>query len=83
MKKTLNTYISVRITNYSTLPEINTGSMYTTVDSCKLQIFTPLTYAVAKKQLVKLAVKYNLRIKREPNYLDPTIVTYEISGFLD
>ena len=83
MKKTLNTYISVSATNYSTLPTINTGAIYTSVESCKLQVYTPLDYAVAKKQMAKLAVKYNLQIKRKPNYLDPSIVTYEISGFLD
>ena len=83
MKQTWNTYISVSITNYSTMPDINTGFMYTTVDSCKLQVYTPLTYAAAKKQLVKLAVQYNLRIERKPNYLDPTSVTSEVGGFLD
>ena len=83
MKKALNTYISVSITNYSTVPEINTGYMYTTVRSCKLQVYAPLDYAVAKKQMAKLAIKHNLRIQRKPNPLDPTIITYEISGFLD
>jgi hypothetical protein len=83
MKKTLNTYICVSATNYSTLPVINSGSMYTCVESCKLRVYTPLDYKVAKKQMAQLAVKYNLRIERKPNYLDPTIVTYEISGFLD
>ena len=82
-EKTLNTYISVSATNYSTLPTINSGSMYTSVSSCKLEVYTPLSYAVAKKQLAKLAVKHNMKIERKPNHLDPTIVTYEISGFLD
>jgi len=83
MKKTWNTYISVSVTNYSTLPTLNTGAMYTSVTSCKLNVYTPLDYEVAKRQMVKLAVKYNLRIERKPNTINPTIVTYEISGFLD
>jgi len=83
MKKTLNTYICVSATNYSTLPVINAGSMYIAVDSCNMQVYTPLDYTAAKKQLVKLAVKYNLRIQRKLNSIDPTIITYEISGFLD
>ena len=83
MKRNMNTYICVRITNYSTVPSVNDGAMYTAVESCRLRAYTPMTYADAKKQLVKLAVQYNLPIKRRPNSINPTIVTYEISGFLD
>ena len=83
MKKTMNTYINISATNYSTVPSLNAGAMYATVDSCKLEVYTPLTYAEAKKQLAKLAIKHNLQIERRENSVDPTIVTYEISGFLD
>lgn len=83
MKKTYNTYICVSATNYSIIPTINTGFLYTAVESCKLKVHTRLSYTEAKQQMVKLAVKHNLRIKREVNSLSPDIVTYSISGFLD
>lgn len=83
MKDTFNTYVNVNATNFSTLPTLNSGFMYTSVASCKLQVATSLTYAEAKKQMVKLAVKHNLKITRTVNYLDPTIITYEACGFLD
>lgn len=83
MKRIRNTYINVSAVNYSTQPVINTGSSYTAVESCKLWVYSPLSYADAKKQIARLAAQYNLPIRRRVNQFDPTIITYEISGFLD
>lgn len=77
----MNTYISVSITNYTTAPHWNDGYLYTSVDSCGLKIGTVLPYNEAKRQMAKLAVKYNLKITRELR--TPTTIVYSVGGFLD
>ena len=79
----MNTYIAITITNFSTYPDINVGFIYTNVSNCHLEMGNNVSYTDGKKQLVKIAVKYNLPIIREPNPYDSTIVTYRVSGFLD
>lgn len=79
----MNTYITVTITKFSTCPDLNVGFIYTSVNSCHLEMSNKVSYDDGKNQLVKIAVKYNLPIIREPNPYDSTIVTYRVSGFLD
>jgi hypothetical protein len=53
------------------------------VANCKLVNSHNLTYAEAKRQLAKLALKMGRMPVKEPNQFDPSIITYKLCGFLD
>ena len=78
-----NTYISISMTNYKDYPTCNCGYFYISVNNCKLVNSHNLTYAEAKRQLAKLALKMGRMPVKEPNQFDPSIITYKLSGFLD
>lgn len=78
-----NTYISISMTHYKDYPTCNCGYFYISVTDCKLVNSHNLTYAEAKRQLAKLALKMGRMPVKEPNQFDPSIVTYKLCGFLD
>jgi len=79
----MNTYISISMTKFNNCSVCDCGHFYISVQDCKLVHGHTLTYAEAKRQLAKLAVKMGRQPVKEPNQFDPTIVTYKLSGFLD
>lgn len=78
-----NTYISISMTHYKDYPTCNCGYFYISVNNCKLVNSHNLTYAEAKRQLAKLALKMGRMPVKEPNQFDPSIITYKLCGFLD
>ena len=83
MNMKYNTYISISMTKYEGYPTCDSGYFYISVADCKLVNSHNLTYAEAKRQLAKLALKLGKLPTKEPNMFDPTIVTYKLSGFMD
>lgn len=79
----MNTYISISMTKFNGCSVCDCGHFYISVQNCKLVNSHALTYAEAKRQLAKLAVKMGRQPVKEPNQFDPTIVTYKLCGFLD
>ena len=82
-RKTYNTYICVSMTKYRDYPICDTGYSYVRVASCNLTMSHRLTYQEGKRQLARLALKMGKLPEVKPNPYDPTIVTYELSGFLE
>ena len=73
-----STYMSVMITYFETTPSFSCGSIYVSVEDCKLELVNSVSVKEAEEELSKLEKK--LRIV---NPFDNTIVRVEISGFLD
>jgi hypothetical protein len=79
----MNTYISISMTKFNDCSICDCGYFYISVHDCKLVSSHTLTYAEAKRQLAKLALKMGRMPVKELNQFDPSIVTYKLCGFLD
>lgn len=83
MNKTLNTYISISFMSYKNTPEWNSGRIYTSNHSAKLDLHLDVPYEQAKKELAKLM----LRTGKMPDVIgkddnsDSTM--YMLTAFLD
>jgi len=79
----MNTYISISMTKFNGCSVCDCGHFFISVKDCKLVNSHALTYAEAKRQLAKLALKMGRQPVKEPNQFDSSIVTYKLCGFLD
>ncbi len=83
MKEICNTYISISFMSYKNTPEWNSGRIYTSNKSAKLNLHLDVPYEQAKKELAKLM----LRTGKMPDVIgknDNTDSTmYMLTAFLD
>lgn len=78
-----NTYMSVMITYFETVPSISCGSIYVSAANGKLKQVYNVSVKEAERELAKLEERLGRKAARIINPFDNTIVRVEISGFLD
>ena len=77
MKKTYNTYLSVVV---CVNPKYSHGRIYSSVESCKLNLHLDVDYMTSKRELAKLMLRtYKMPNKRVVN----NTVYYSLEAFLD
>lgn len=83
MERTYNTYISVSIMVYADKPTWNSGRIYTSNESAKLDLHLDVPYKQAKYELAKLM----LRTGKMPRVIgkddDTDSIMYTLDAFLD
>lgn len=78
-----STYMSVMITYFETTPSISCGSIYVSVEDCKLELANSVSVKEAEEELSKLEKKLGRKAVRTINPFNNTISRVEIGGFLD
>lgn len=83
MSKTFNTYLCVTMVSYTAEPRLNSGRIYTSNESAKLDLHLEVSYEQAKKELAKLM----LRTGKMPNVIGKNdgagSTMYILDAFLD
>lgn len=78
-----NTYVSVMITYFETVPSISCGSIYVSAADGELKQVYNVSVKEAEKELAELEERLGRKAVRTINPFDNTISRVEISGFLD
>lgn len=79
----MNTYMSVKITNYGMNNDMNYGYIHVSVDNCGLDVSHRVSFEVAVQEMAKLAKKLGKAPTLVINWYNPEISYRELYGYLD
>ena len=79
----MNTYVSISITNYGMDSKLNGGTIYISVENCKLEMCHRVSFEEALKEMAKLAKKLGKAPTFSANWFNPEISYRELRGYLD